>query len=238
MRFLHRGEIGLAGRCEEAVRDLGAIARRKIDRQTFLAEGLLNAIEQSFAVHVLRIDLVDDDHAVEPALLRVLHEARRHHLDAVLRVDDDRRGLDCRQRGKRVAEEVRVARGVEEVDADRLVIELRLEACDRQLLGMSKLLFPWGVVANSGASLHAAGGVHRSRFREQRLGQGGLAAARLSDERDRPDALNGIRHRPALPSISPLITGISRSGKEGGPLRGFLAGWLRFSQCQQGLEFR
>jgi hypothetical protein len=39
--------------------------------------------------------------------------------------------------------------------------------------------------------------VNRSRFREQRLGQACLAAARLTDERDRPDAFDG-RHEPYL----------------------------------------
>ena len=159
------------------------------------------------------VDFVDDDQAVEPALLRVLHEAAGHHLDAVLRVDHDRRGLDRRERGKRVAGEVRVARRVEQVDAGRLVLELRVEARHRELEGVMKLLFPRGIVADGSAALDAAGGVNRSRFREQRLGQGGLAAARLADERDRPDAVNGIRHRPALPPRSSFIAGRLRWGK-------------------------
>ena len=59
-----------------------------------------------------------------------------------------------------------------------------------------------GIVADGSAALDAAGGVNRSRFREQRLGQAGLAAARLADECDRPDAFDGILHRPCLHAAS------------------------------------
>ena len=89
-----------------------------------------------------------------------------------------------------MAEEVRVARCVEQVDAGRLVLDLRVEGRHRELEGVMQLLFQRSVVADSSAALDAAGDGNRSPFREQRLGQAGLAAASLADERDCPDVFD------------------------------------------------
>ena len=59
------------------------------------------------------------------------------------------------------------------------------------------LFFARRVVADCSTALDAPRRVNRSRLRQQRLGQCSLAAARLADERDRPDVLDGIRHGPA-----------------------------------------
>jgi hypothetical protein len=115
-----------------------------------------------------------------------LHEAPGHHLDAVLRVDDDGGGLHRGERRQRVAEEIRVAGGVEEVNAGGLRSAVHIEARDRELEGVLQLLLHRGVVADGSAALDAAGRGHRPRAHEQRLGQAGLAAARLADERNRP----------------------------------------------------
>ena len=155
------------------------------------------ALEKRLAVDVGAVDLVDDDDPVEAALLRVLHETPGHHLDPVLRVDHDRRGLDRCQRGQGVAGKVRIARGVQQMDTHDFVVGLGVEAGDRQLEGVSKLFFARRVVADCSTALDAPRRVNRSRFRQQRLGQCSLAAARLADERDRPDVLDGIRHGPA-----------------------------------------
>ncbi|MDH4325054.1 MAG: hypothetical protein OEW90_13035, partial [Betaproteobacteria bacterium] len=48
------------------------------------------------------------------------------------------------------------------------------------------------VVAHGGAALDAAGGGHRARARQQRLGERGLAAPRLADERNRPQVLDRV----------------------------------------------
>jgi hypothetical protein len=167
VRLLDRGEIRLAGRREEAVRDLARLLRRQVERQAFLAEGLLDLLQQPGQVRVLGVDLVDDHHAVEAALGRPLHEAAGHHLDAVLRADHDRRGLDRGQRRQRVAEEIRVAGRVEQVNA----VLLRFEARDRELERVLEGFLERGVVADGAAALHAAGRRNRAGAREQRFGQ-------------------------------------------------------------------
>ena len=77
----------------------------------------LDLRQQRRQVDALRIDLVDDDHAVEAALARPVHHPRAHHLDAGRGVDDDRRGLDRLERRQRLADEIGVARRVDQVDA-------------------------------------------------------------------------------------------------------------------------
>ena len=46
VRLLDRGEIRLARGREEAVRDLARARRRQVERQAFLAEGLLDLLQQ------------------------------------------------------------------------------------------------------------------------------------------------------------------------------------------------
>ena len=140
VRFVDRGEVRLALGREEAIGDLAAVARRQVERQAFLAEGLLDALEQVLAIDVLGVDLVDHDEAVEAALLRPLHEAPGHHLDAVLRIDHDRHGLHRGERGQRVAEEIRVTGRVEQVDAHLLAVRLHGEGGDGELERVLQLL--------------------------------------------------------------------------------------------------
>jgi hypothetical protein len=163
MRFLYRREVGLARRGEEAVGHLAVPARRQVERQAFLAEGLLDALEQVLEVDVVGVDLVDDDQAVQAAPGGPLHEAAGHHLDAVLRVDDDGRRFHRGERRQRVAEEIGIAGRVEQVDAGRVRGACRFEACDRKLEGVLQLLLERGVVAHGGAALDAARGGDRPR---------------------------------------------------------------------------
>ena len=72
------------------------------------------------------------------------------------------------------------------------------------------------VVYKNWGALDTSRGVNCSCLREQALGQCSLAAARLAYERDRPDAINGIRHLPSL-HASYSIPISPRFGKSGEP---------------------
>jgi hypothetical protein len=124
MRRLHRGEIGIPVGIEEAVDHVLAAVRGEVDRQAFLAEDVLDASEEAGKVDVVGVDLVDEDHAVEPALGRGAHHARGVELDAVLRVDDDDGEVDAGERCDRLPGEIRHAGRVDEVDVDSLVGEV------------------------------------------------------------------------------------------------------------------
>ena len=142
----HRREIRLARRIEKAIDDFLAAAGRQIDRQAFLAERALQVCEQTGQIDVLGVDLVDDDHAAQPAFARPLHHALGHHLDAVLRVDDHHGGLDRGQRVERLAEKIRIAGRVDQVDVRVAVGEVDDRAGERVLVlffERSRSRTPW-----------------------------------------------------------------------------------------------
>src|SRR5436190_20733404 len=89
------------------------------------------------------------------------------------------------------------------MDASGVLLRyLRLEAGDGKLEGVLELLLQRGVVADGSAALYAAAGRYRAGLCQQRFSQAGLAAARLADEREGPDALDGMSHGA---SSSPLF---------------------------------
>lgn len=124
MRFLHRREIRIAVGVEEAIHHILATVRRKIDGQTLFAENILDARQQRRQVHIVPVDLVDDDHAAQPAFACPAHHALGVQLDAVLRVDDDDRRFHCCQRADGLTGEIRHAWRVDEMDVDALVGEV------------------------------------------------------------------------------------------------------------------
>src|SRR3954467_10779894 len=87
---------------------------------------------------------------------------------------------------------------------------------------MLQLLLERRVIAGCGAALDAAGRGDRPRFRQQRLGQGGLACPSLTDERNRPDGLDGMGHGlapPPLPDERSYSAGRSTWEYAGGSIR-------------------
>ncbi len=176
--FLDRREIRLATRTEEAVGDRAAAGSGKIDRQALLAESLLNLAQQRRQIDVVAVDLVDDDDAAQPAPGGGLHHPHGHQFDAVLRVDDDRRGLHRRQRGQRLAEEIRVARRVEQVDARIAEAEMGAGELDR----MPVRLLQRVVVAHGGAAFDRAGTADRPGSCHQCFDQCGFPAATVAHQ--------------------------------------------------------
>ncbi len=171
VRRLHRGEIGIAVGIEEAVHDVLASMRGEVDRQAFLAEHFLDPGEERLEVDVLRVDLVDEDHAVQVALAGRAHHARRVELDAVLRIDHDHREVDAGERGDRLPGEVGHAGGVDQVDVDAFVGEV--DDCGAE--GVAVGLFEGVGVGDGAAALDAAWGADHSGFPQQGFGQGRLS---------------------------------------------------------------
>ncbi|MNY47522.1 hypothetical protein D3C86_1827990 [compost metagenome] len=115
MGFGHRGEVGVAGRRKEAIDDPVGVVCRQVQRQHLLAEGFPQTGEQGGQVDPLGVDLVDHQHAAQAALGGQGHHAAGGQFDAVLRVDHHQRGFHRRQRGDGLADEVRVAGGIDQV---------------------------------------------------------------------------------------------------------------------------
>ena len=112
-------DVAVAVLAVEAVDDVRAVACREIDGQHARSPRFAQLLEALFKIGIREIELIDDDHAAEPALLGRFHHPAREKLRAARRVDhcaDRFHGVECR---KVLTEIVRVARGVEDVNADR-----------------------------------------------------------------------------------------------------------------------
>ncbi len=111
VRRLDRREIRLAGGIEEAVDDSLAAVRGQVDRQAFLAERGLDRGEHARAASTFSASILLTMITRQSLRLAAhVHHARRDHLDAGLRVDDDRRRLDGVERADRLADEIGKAR--------------------------------------------------------------------------------------------------------------------------------
>src|SRR6266436_4394823 len=78
------------------------------------------------------------------------------------------------------------------MDSGGFFVVLCVEAGDGELERVLQLLLERGVVAHGSAAINAPCSGNGSRRREQGLGQAGLAASSLPDERYRPDSFDGM----------------------------------------------
>ncbi len=172
-----RGEVGAALAVEEAVDDASAAVRGQVQRKAFTSERGLDRGQQAGQVSG-GVDLVDDEQAVELARGGVLHHAHCHRLDTGAGVDHDGGGVHRFQRRQRLADEVRRAGGVDEVDARVAARQVHQRRVQRVL----HAAFERVVVAHRGAALQAALGADGASGVQQGLREAGLAGRRRSDE--------------------------------------------------------
>ena len=123
-----------------------------------------------------------------------------HRLDAVARVDHDGGRLHRRQRRQCMAEKIRIARSVEQVNAGAL----RFKARHGELQRMPQRLFQRQVVAHGTAAFDLAGGGNRPGAGQQCFGKRGLPAPGLTDQCQCAKALNAKRTHV----ITPMRDGI------------------------------
>ena len=146
------------------------------DLAELVAEALLQGGERKVIVGVGAIDAVDEDGACEREILGGIPQASGHGTGAACGVNHEQRGLASAHRGVGVANEVRIARSVEDVDAGALPLDGSDRSRDRE----SALAF-LAVVIKRGLSAGVAsqtGGAARQV--EHGLGQHGLAHAALA----------------------------------------------------------
>ncbi len=128
------GKIAVSGGVEKAVRHPGSAVGRQVDRQAFAAERLLNLLQQAGQVDVVGVDLVDDDHPALPAFGGALHHPLGDRLDPGLRVDHHCDGLHRRQHGDGLADEIREAGGIDQIDVGAVVVEIDQRGVERVLV--------------------------------------------------------------------------------------------------------
>ena len=196
VRGLHGGEIRRAPvRLEEAIDDAVAAGGGEIQRQALGAKRLAQILQHLLAVRVAAVDLVDDDQPAQPALAREFHQALREGVDAGRGAHDHRDRLDRFEHRQRLAEKVRVAGGVDEVDVDAVAVD----AADGGVERVLQALFLRIEVRHRGAAREAAAGADRAGLQQQRLEERGLARAGLADQRDITDARSRVPHGECSP---------------------------------------
>ncbi len=182
--------VGLALIMEKAVDDLGAAAGRQVDRQALAAEMLADLFQHRLGIRVPRVDLVDDDDPAQAAVAGRVHHSLRHCLDAGDGAHHDGGGLDRFEHRQRAADEVRVARRVDQVNA-RLA---GLQPADRGVDGMLQAARLRIVVGNGGAADQAALGAGRSGLDQKRLGQQGFPGPGVSHQGQVSEVAGCFRH--------------------------------------------
>jgi hypothetical protein len=132
------------------------------------------------------------------------------HLDAVLRIDDDRRRFDGGQCANRASDEIRQTGRVDDVNAAIAGVEVHDGGVQRVLVGLLERL----EVTHCGTSFDAARGRDRAGSLQQCFRERGLACATMSDERYRADHFRGeLRH--ASSSYAMHLAQIRRSARNG-----------------------
>jgi hypothetical protein len=155
-------------------------ADRDVHRDAFVGQLLAQSVEHAEEVGTLAVEHVDEDDAGEIRRFGACPVARRLHLDAHHRADDEEGAFDNAERGNRVALEAGVAGRVDQVD----LASLPLEVADRRRQRHLPPLLVVVPVADRRARLDRAEPVRRPRLEQQRLDERRLARPAVSDDGD------------------------------------------------------
>jgi hypothetical protein len=124
------------------------------------------------------VEFVDEDQRRDAQTLQGAHEYARLRLDALDRRDDQDRAVEHAQRALHLGDEVRVARGVDQVDADVADRERRDGGLDRD----PTLPFERERVGLGTSVVDAADLVDDSSGVQQPLGQAGLSGVNMRQD--------------------------------------------------------
>jgi len=190
-------EIGLAGIMFQHFDDIGGTVGRQVEQHALLAEAFANVGDQAGQVEVVGIDLVDDDHPAQLALGGVAHHALGHQFDAGLGIDHDQCGIDPGQRGNRRTGEIRIARGVDQVDAGLFVAEID----DGGIQGVASFLLLDIEIGDGAAFFDTALGRDGAGGVKQRFGQAGLSCGTMTNQCNGTKGLGIVFGHLLLPEL-------------------------------------
>ena len=122
-------------------------AQRNIQRNASFAPQILNIADELGEIDVLRIHLADDNHSPQPRLAGLLKYSARVHFDAGMGVDDNRRRFHRPHRAQRLADEIGIARRIDQIEMLAGVVEMHQGGFDRILV----VLFLFVEIAHAGA---------------------------------------------------------------------------------------
>ena len=167
------------------------VAARAVDHRgvkLLLGRIQLHQELQDLVVHlrrlgVLAVDLVDDDHDLEPVGQGLAEHEAGLGLGAVIGVHEQENAVHHPERPLDLAAEVGVAGGVD--DVDRLVVPV-----DRRVLGLDRdALFLLQVHRVHGPLLNALVGAEDAALLEELVDEGGLPVVNVGDNGDIADVL-------------------------------------------------
>ena len=129
-------------------------------------------------IRFLLVERVDDDHFRDAVLRGVFPDRVRAHADAVLRVDDDEREIADAQRAQTFADEIRVARAINDVELLPQPFEVQQRGGDGNL----PVLFAVVIIGNRRAGGDAAHAVDDAGAGEHGLAEHGFAGRSVADD--------------------------------------------------------
>ena len=169
-------------------RELRLRADRELERCHLVAERRHQLVERVLERGALAVELVHEDRTGQSRLHRELPGGLGLDLDAVDGRHDHDHGVDGPNRRTQVADEVRVAGGVEHVDLDAVP----LDGSHRERDGDALALLVGIVVGDGVAVLHGTHARDRAGRVEHGFEQRGLAGAAVADQQDVADVLRVV----------------------------------------------
>ena len=182
-----RKDVRVARIVKEAVANRGAAVGGQVDRETLRTELLAQVADHGFEIEVFGVDPIDDDHPAQASLAGAPHQPARRRLDSVAGVDHDRRGFHRTHRGQGRAAEIRVARGIDELDLVAVVVDSR----KRRVQRMAVLLLEGLEIRKRIALLDGSDFALRSGGEQQAFEQRSLPGAGVAEQGERSDGGTG-----------------------------------------------
>ena len=187
----------------------GFLADRELERGDARAELATQLLEGALEAGPLTIELVHEDHPGERQVCGDLPDHLGLHLDAVDCADDEHGEVGHAERRLHVSDEVRVARGVDQVD----LVAFPLERGQRERQAEAPLLLLGIEVGHRRALFHPPRPVDRPGPQQQGLGQRGLAGPGVADERHVADLGRriGLQRTPSFSPSRSWLPGLPRA---------------------------
>ena len=171
-------------------RTFAIISHPDAGKTTLTEKFLLQFLHEIIGASSLAVELVYERKDGDIAHGAYLEELSRLRLNALGSVDHHDGGVGRHEGAVGVLGEVLVARRVQNIDAEALILELH----DRRGHGNAALLFDLHPVRDGGAgvflTLDGAGLGDGSAVQQQLFGQSGLTGVGMADDRKRPAALD------------------------------------------------
>ena len=180
--------VEVAGTAVDDAEQVSGVADRPGEGGRQQVEGGLEVVEQLQRLDAGAVALIDEGDQGDAAAPGDLEEPEGLALDACCGVDQDDGAVDRRHHPQRVFAEIAVARGVEQVDDDVVVLEAEHGRGDRDAAALLEVHPVRGGGLALAAAFDGTGLVDRLAVEQQLFGHGRLAGVRVGDDREGPAA--------------------------------------------------